>query len=280
MKKTAVITLALIFLMALSGCCLSHSWEPATCVLPETCAKCGKTKGAALGHTWKEATCTEPETCTKCAETMGTALGHVWKEATCTDPEICEKCGSEQKSALGHVGVWQTESEAKLYQYGYDVEICKVCNEELNKKRITKKPEVNPMYFNFEEDEFLKYLNSHTSSTYYFGLNSADGKTAGLDNDITAYSIHEDYTYVGMLMMKSDEEGNVIMIAPATYENTLSVALAAHIGSFIDSTYNEKDSAILSLVTNKAYTGCGMDAVTGKMGEFYVTFLTPEDIVD
>ncbi len=250
MKKTAVTILALIVLMVLNGCCLSHSWEPATCVLPETCTKCGRTKGAALGH--------------------------VWKEATCTDPEICEKCGSKQKNALGHVGVWQTISEAMLYQDGYDVEICKVCNEELNKKRITKKPEVNPMNFNFDEDEFLKYLNSHVSSSYMFGISSVDGKTAGLDNDITAYSIHKDFTYAGMLMMKSDEEGNVVMIAPATFEDTTSVALAVYIGSLIDSTYNEKDIALVSLASNKSYTGCGMDAVTGKMGEFYVTFLSPE----
>ncbi|MBR3767668.1 MAG: hypothetical protein IKL10_05455, partial [Clostridia bacterium] len=58
-----------------------HDWETATCMTPETCNNCGKTKGKALGHNWVDATCLLPETCLVCGEINGEALGHVMGEA-------------------------------------------------------------------------------------------------------------------------------------------------------------------------------------------------------
>ena len=86
----------------LTGCCLTHDWQEATCTTPMTCAKCEKTKGEALGHTWQEATCTTPKTCSVCGETEGEALGHTWQEATCTTPKTCSVCGETEGEALGH----------------------------------------------------------------------------------------------------------------------------------------------------------------------------------
>ncbi len=86
----------------LTGCCISHEWEEATCTEPKTCVKCEETEGEALGHEWEEATCEKPKTCKVCAETEGEALGHEWEEATCTEPKVCKICGTTEGEALGH----------------------------------------------------------------------------------------------------------------------------------------------------------------------------------
>jgi len=62
----------------------SHTYSTATCTEPQTCSKCGATKGSALGHTYSSATCTEPQTCSKCGATNGSALGHTTSTGTCT----------------------------------------------------------------------------------------------------------------------------------------------------------------------------------------------------
>lgn len=51
MKKLIVCLLLIaMFASLLTGCCLSHEWEPATCDAPSTCAKCGETEGEKLEH--------------------------------------------------------------------------------------------------------------------------------------------------------------------------------------------------------------------------------------
>ena len=102
MKRLLSIVIAVVAVFVLTGCCISHQWEDATCTKPKTCAKCGKTEGEALGHTWVDATCTEPKTCSVCGETEGEALGHKWEDATCTEPKTCSVCGETEGEALGH----------------------------------------------------------------------------------------------------------------------------------------------------------------------------------
>lgn len=108
MKKRVVYMAYAVGLMSLllTGCCLSHEWQDATCTDPQTCAKCGKTQGEALGHSWQDATCTEPKTCSVCGETEGEPLGHDWQDATCTVPKTCSVCGETEGEALGHS--WQS----------------------------------------------------------------------------------------------------------------------------------------------------------------------------
>lgn len=102
-KMIRVICIISIMSILLTGCCLSHDWQEATCTTPKTCAKCGEIKGEASGHDWQEATCTEAKTCSVCGETEGEALGHtVTGEATCTEPAICSVCGETVIEALGH----------------------------------------------------------------------------------------------------------------------------------------------------------------------------------
>ncbi|MBP5414907.1 MAG: hypothetical protein ILN61_06670 [Lachnospiraceae bacterium] len=103
-KKKLVFTALFIMLCALmlNGCCIKHEWEDATCEEPETCSKCGKTRGEALGHDWEDADCEHPKTCKECGETKGKAKGHDWEEATCETPKTCKKCGKTEGEALGH----------------------------------------------------------------------------------------------------------------------------------------------------------------------------------
>ncbi len=93
MKKKIILGFIMLFIMALiSGCCLIHDWEGATCTTPRTCNRCGETEGEASGHVWYEATCTNPRKCSICGETEGEALGHVLTEANYQEAAKCTAC--------------------------------------------------------------------------------------------------------------------------------------------------------------------------------------------
>lgn len=96
MKKKIVLSIGVLLLMnvLLTGCCLKHDWQEATCTEPKTCAKCGEVEGEALGHTWVDATCSEPKTCSICGETEGNALEHTLSEANYQQAAVCEVCGA------------------------------------------------------------------------------------------------------------------------------------------------------------------------------------------
>ncbi len=97
MKKKLISGLSVISVMlCLSGCCISHEWQDATCTAPQTCAKCGRTEGVPLGHTWADATCTIPKTCSECRETDGEPLGHgELTEANYQQGANCTVCGED-----------------------------------------------------------------------------------------------------------------------------------------------------------------------------------------
>lgn len=120
MKKVFMSTALILLLGTLSGCCIQHEWQSATCTEPETCSKCGKTNGEALGHTWEDATCDTPKTCVVCGATEGDALGHVWTEATCTTPQVCSVCAAIGEEELGH---------DYIYNDIIDNFVCSRCNE-------------------------------------------------------------------------------------------------------------------------------------------------------
>lgn len=67
-----------------------HKWRGyATCTQPDTCSKCGATRGTALGHNWAPATCVKVSTCQKCGATQGGLGAHVWDQH-----EICSVCST------------------------------------------------------------------------------------------------------------------------------------------------------------------------------------------
>ena len=76
MKKKFALAISLLICMLLSGCCLSHEWQTASCAAPKTCVKCQKTEGEPLSHTWMDATCEAAKTCKVCDVTEGDPLGH------------------------------------------------------------------------------------------------------------------------------------------------------------------------------------------------------------
>ena len=93
------VLLVLLFATCTFG---NHAFRGATCLEPETCQRCGITRGEPLGHEFCEATCTESETCLRCGITRGEPLGHEFREATCLEPETCLRCGITRGEPLGH----------------------------------------------------------------------------------------------------------------------------------------------------------------------------------
>lgn len=138
---TAAAVILVIMLFATHIICF-HKWQDATCIEPETCSVCGRTRGEALGHSWIDATCTKPQTCERCNETSGEALGHQveeWKttkEATCTSEGIqegtCTRCGETQTESIkkkDHVyGEWETTKKASCSEVGERTRTCKNCD--------------------------------------------------------------------------------------------------------------------------------------------------------
>lgn len=115
----------LLLALVLSGCCMNHEWQPATCTEPETCSKCGETQGEPLGHDWEAATCAAPKTCKVCGATEGSPRDHVWAEATFTSPKTCSLCGATEggvKSCLNEAGTAFTFTPK---EYGQMYESCK-----------------------------------------------------------------------------------------------------------------------------------------------------------
>lgn len=113
-RKLFVLALALICLLAFTGCCFHSEWYAANCTTPKTCVKCGEIEGEALGHSWVDATCTDPKTCSACHLTEGEALGHIWVEATTEAPKTCTTCAATEGERIVTDPRFTTASTAEL----------------------------------------------------------------------------------------------------------------------------------------------------------------------
>lgn len=75
MKKKVFVLAALLSMTMLTGCCIKHDWQEATCEAPKTCAKCGETEGEALGHVSSGvANYQDAEVCEVCGKVLTEAL--------------------------------------------------------------------------------------------------------------------------------------------------------------------------------------------------------------
>lgn len=93
-----------------------HQWEPATCTKPETCIKCGKTRGEVLPHDMVTATCTTLAHCKNCNYETGNLADHTWKDATVSSPKTCSVCGATEGDPL-----------PCIHSFGKGAETCVKC---------------------------------------------------------------------------------------------------------------------------------------------------------
>lgn len=147
MKKLLLVFTSILLLLVLSGCCLSHEWEDATCSAPKTCTKCEKTEGEPLPHTWGEATCTTPKTCSVCGATEGKPIEHTWIDATCLTAKTCSVCGTLEGEAAGHQWIDATCANPKTCA------ICSATEGSVLEHNITWTTTKEPAYFAEGEKE-------------------------------------------------------------------------------------------------------------------------------
>ena len=114
LKRTVFASVLLTSALFLSGCCMSHEWEEATCTAPKTCINCGKTEGETTEHDWKDATCTEAKTCVECGGVEGVPVEHKWEEATCVQAKTCSVCETIEGDPTEHEWTEATCTEAKM----------------------------------------------------------------------------------------------------------------------------------------------------------------------
>ena len=96
-RKIGMLLLALVCVLALSGCSCDHVWRDATCCSPVVCEKCGESHGEPLAHNLSEATCDAPATCSVCGAVEGEAAPHQWVLEECTG--FCALCGADDPTA-------------------------------------------------------------------------------------------------------------------------------------------------------------------------------------
>ena len=124
MKKylSALLALALMAVL-LTGCCINHEWQDATCETPKTCAKCGETEGEALGHSWQDATCETAKTCTVCGTTEGEPAEHPMSWSPVVNDYtkmsgVCATCGITEEADMDWevvaqdlvLGIWKDDT--------------------------------------------------------------------------------------------------------------------------------------------------------------------------
>lgn len=122
-RAALIIGLTICFLLGVGGLFFTkticiHHWQVATCTKPETCTRCGKTRGELADHDFEEATCTHPKRCKVCGLEEGDKLEHTWMQPDCTHPKTCSVCGKTEGEALGHK--WK-DADCEMPQY------CEVC---------------------------------------------------------------------------------------------------------------------------------------------------------
>lgn len=96
-KFKLICSLAVLLLLTglLSGCACQHQWQEATCMAPQTCAKCGEVQGKIRSHKWGNTDCKNPEPCVYCGTLEGIGLTHQWR----SDCRICAHCGHDERPA-------------------------------------------------------------------------------------------------------------------------------------------------------------------------------------
>lgn len=200
-RKFILLVLLMLTAVVLSGCCIRHDWQEATCQAPKTCTKCGKTQDSALPHVWQEATCETGRTCAVCGIVRGEPLGHKWDQASCETPRTCSVCGLAVGS---RAHVW---AETELQPEGC-VESCISCEEKqviqvtdwesLAAEWIQGQWKVAGMYDKSKEETFGFMEEAVALSSLTFDVAAGTAHYVMVDDDFTG-----EYRFVGLT---GDEE--------------------------------------------------------------------------
>lgn len=186
-KIKSIIIIALsVFL--LTGCCISHDWQDATCTEPKTCIKCGKTEGRELGHT-------------------------VSKRANYQEDCVCEVCGELFKYKL--------ESDFEKYdikgifmETGQSYDYVTSCNPELYFGKAGKHKTIGQAtiadYQTFSSDETHEEKEGYEWKTVEMRVLFSD-ENANKYGIMVGGPTHEDYYDIDGhdLSLKKQEDGSV-----------------------------------------------------------------------
>lgn len=228
-------------------------------------------------HEWEEATCTQPRTCWICEETEGEPLGHAWQEASCTQPKTCEVCGDTEGDILAHTeGDWTLTEEATLSDVGVEELLCTECGESLDSRGTERKnAKVEGKSFNFEDEEFIEWINDIGNIT----VESKDLELMGSSAGNTSFRIILSDGDKGAFIFHHSDSGNIDAIMVYFEEWTNASAVAAWVGEKIDADFST-DSASIPLANGKTYTSAGMSVSRLELDtDFEVSILAPTDFL-
>lgn len=191
MKKITTLIILLAVALTMTGCCLKHDWQEATCTAPKTCAKCGETDGEKSEHQWIPATCLAPQTCSVCGGTEGEALEHILTKANYQQAASCDVCGEivgePLKAGFEMLGIECFTELDKPYEYVTD------CNDAPVK---TKGTITFTDFKTFESDETHEAVEGYewqtiTATMIFDDMNNAMHGSSYTQGYCNYYRVHE-----------------------------------------------------------------------------------------
>ena len=107
---------ALVFAALLAGYFTIHIYSEPTCTEPSVCRICGKQLVPALGHSWEAATADRPETCSRCGATRGDVIPSQTDEPISGDTSQTVSITGFDPKASGIVIKWSAYPGADTYR--------------------------------------------------------------------------------------------------------------------------------------------------------------------
>lgn len=183
----------------LSAAFCNHTWIPADCTTPETCSKCGKTRGEATGHKVIDATCTTMKNCEVCGVIWGTPLGHKWQEATYDTPKTCRVCGATEGTplakptiAVNNIVTFGKYEQDGLQSNGAETIEWLVLDVQEDKALLLSRYALDSMPYHdnyravtWETSDLRYWLNGSFLNTAFTAEERADILTSEVDNSIS-----------------------------------------------------------------------------------------------
>ncbi len=201
MKKifpAACLTLAVALTLCACGpkeSVRDHQWKNATCEAPETCVRCGETRGEPLGHSFAAAGCVTPETCTRCGGTRGEPLGHALIPADYQSAAVCTRCGASVGEPLTPEFETHGLSDALLSPGDTATVTLRCLHEDLpltgtvsvSELSVFASDETHPARDGFEWRSVTLEIVFDDENAYYYGI----GGVTGCNEDYYGIVLHD-----------------------------------------------------------------------------------------